>query len=145
MLLENDADVASIRTANNCRQAVRAIRAGGPDLVFLDIQMPGLDGFSVIEEIGTANMPSVVFVTAHDEYAVRAFEANAVDYFLKPFTEERFAAGWSRAKENAARTNLESLMQDVHDRCIERMAVKRVTGSATLLIPVDSIEWIIVT
>jgi two-component system LytT family response regulator len=76
---------------------VRAIRELRPDLVFLDVQMPGGDGFEVIRAVGPASMPAVVFVTAHDEHAIRAFEADAVDYLLKPVDPERLAAAVSRA------------------------------------------------
>ena len=85
------------------RQAVAAIRAVAPDLVFLDVQMPELDGFGVLEEIGAAEMPHVVFVTAYDSYAIRAFEVNALDYLLKPVDPERLAVAVDRAVEQAGR------------------------------------------
>ena len=88
-----DADVSAIHEAKNGREAVAAIRERRPDLVFLDVQMPEMDGFSVVQEIGAEQMPAVVFVTAHDQYAIQAFEINAIDYLLKPVTEERFAQG----------------------------------------------------
>ena len=74
-----------------------AIRDQQPNLVLLDVQMPRLDGFAVVEAIGADRMPSVIFVTAHDQYAVRAFEISAVDYLLKPVTAERFRTAFARA------------------------------------------------
>jgi len=81
----------------NGTAAIKAIRQHSPDLVFLDVQMPGVDGFDVVTTIGEENMPLTIFVTAHDQYAVRAFEANAIDYILKPFGKERFGKALSRA------------------------------------------------
>src|SRR5258708_32171840 len=98
MLLAGDPHVAAILEAKNGREAVTAVRAQQPDLVFLDVQMPEMDGFSVVEEVGPAQMPAVVFVTAHDRYAIRAFEINAIDYLLKPVTAERFQQALERAK-----------------------------------------------
>jgi two-component system, LytTR family, response regulator len=85
--------------AENGIDAVEKILNENPDLVFLDIQMPGLNGFDVIKEIGLDNMPVVVFVTAYDQYAIDAFEVNAVDYLLKPFDKERFVKSFNRAVE----------------------------------------------
>lgn len=89
-LLADRPGIGSIREASNGREAVQMIRQQSPDLVFLDIQMPGIDGFGVIEEIGIEAMPPVVFVTAYDEHAVKAFEVHAVDYLLKPIEPDRF-------------------------------------------------------
>jgi two-component system LytT family response regulator len=89
-----------VRVVGECadgESAVRAIRASRPDLVFLDVQMPGLDAFDVIEEVGARTMPPVIFVTAYDEYACRAFEVHAVDYLLKPIDPLRFADALDRA------------------------------------------------
>jgi two-component system LytT family response regulator len=84
------------------RDAVRAIGELAPDLVFLDVQMPGLDGFGVIEAVGAERMPAVVFVTAYDQHALRAFDAHALDYLLKPIDDERFAVAVSRARQRVA-------------------------------------------
>ena len=90
LLGEDDAfDV--VGEARNGREAIAAIGALAPDVVFLDVQMPGLDGFGVIEKVGVTEMPLVVFVTAHDEHALRAFDVQAIDYLVKPFDRERFA------------------------------------------------------
>jgi two-component system, LytTR family, response regulator len=98
-LLEADPDLQVVGEAASGEEAVAAIAALAPDLVMLDVQMPGLTGFDVIRQIGADNMPAVVFVTAYDQFAVRAFEVNAVDYLLKPFDDERFAQTLTRAKK----------------------------------------------
>ena len=98
MLLSADADVTAIHEARDGREGAAAIRGMHPDLVFLDVQMPEIDGFEVGREIGADRMPATVFVTAHDEHAIRAFEVNALDYLLKPVTAERFAKALARAK-----------------------------------------------
>jgi two-component system LytT family response regulator len=86
------------RECENGRAAVEAIRTCAPDLVFLDVQMPGLDGFDVIDAVGAEAMPVVIFVTAYDQYALRAFDAHALDYLLKPIDEERFREAVERAR-----------------------------------------------
>src|SRR5829696_8627549 len=89
-LLARDPEVTTVHEARNGREAVAAIRAHRPSLVFLDVQMPEMDAFGVIQAVGLDAMPPVVFVTAHDEHAIRAFEISAVDYLLKPVTAARF-------------------------------------------------------
>src|SRR5215469_6175655 len=98
VLLEGDSEIAAVHEARDGQEAVAAIRALRPDLVFLDVQMPEMDGFEVVRQIGGAEMPAVVFVTAHDKYAIQAFEINAIDYLLKPVTEQRFAQALERVK-----------------------------------------------
>ena len=90
-LLGRQPQVESVSEARNGREAVALIREQKPDLVLLDVQMPRTDGFAVVHSIGAERMPPVIFVTAHDQYAIRAFEIAAIDYLLKPVTEERFA------------------------------------------------------
>lgn len=97
-------DVDVVGEAADGPAAVEAIRALRPDLVLLDVQMPGLDGFEVLDRVGADGLPMVVFVTAHDAHALRAFEVHAVDYLLKPFSEERLAEALRRAREELART-----------------------------------------
>jgi two-component system LytT family response regulator len=97
-LLEKRRDVGVAGEVANGEDAARAIRETNPDLVFLDIQMPGLDGLDVVRAVGPDEMPVTVFVTAYDEYAVRAFEAHALDYLMKPFSDERFDAALERAR-----------------------------------------------
>jgi two-component system LytT family response regulator len=100
--LERENDFQVLGERGNGLEAVSAIRDLAPDLVFLDVQMPGLTGFEVLAELGPAQMPAVVFVTAYDQYAIRAFEANALDYLLKPFDDVRFHAALSRARRRMA-------------------------------------------
>ena len=97
-LLEQDDELVVIGEAADGAAAVEAIRSLEPDMVLLDVQMPGMTGFDVIRAIGPEKMPTVVFITAYDQFAVRAFEVNAVDYLLKPFDDERFAVTIARAK-----------------------------------------------
>jgi len=98
--LEAFDDIEIVGTASNGREAVRLIKELKPDLVFLDIQMPGFDGFSVLRSlVGEAEIPLVVFVTAYDQYALEAFEAHALDYLLKPVEEERLAEALTRVRD----------------------------------------------
>jgi two-component system LytT family response regulator len=97
-LLTADADVDVVGECSNGRDAVLAIRDRTPDLVFLDVQMPELDGFGVVHAVGVERMPVTVFVTAFDQYALKAFEAHALDYLTKPFDRERFQTSLGRAK-----------------------------------------------
>jgi len=101
-LLVGRADVEIAGEAANGLEAVDAIRSLAPSLVLLDVQMPGMDGFEVVETIGPGAMPPVVFVTAYDEFALRAFDIEAVDYVLKPVRKERLAAALERAVRRAA-------------------------------------------
>jgi two-component system LytT family response regulator len=96
--LANLPDLAVVGECEDGEAAVAAIAELRPDLVFLDIQMPGLDGFGVIDAVGPAQMPAVVFVTAYDEFALKAFEVNALDYLLKPVDEQRLQAAVARAR-----------------------------------------------
>ena len=118
LLLEDDEDITSIREAASGRAAIDAMAARRPDLVLLDVQMPGMSGFDVVDAVGVAAMPGVVFVTAHDRYAVRAFEINAIDYLLKPVTAPRFSEAMARAKarlrtEEAQSAQLSGLLRTV--------------------------------
>ncbi|MEX2154185.1 MAG: LytTR family DNA-binding domain-containing protein [Gemmatimonadaceae bacterium] len=100
LLGHSDMDV--VGEAENGLDAVWAVRQLAPDLVFLDVQMPGLDGFGVVDRVGVERMPVVVFLTAHDEHALKAFEARALDYLLKPIDDERFAVALDRARRRIA-------------------------------------------
>ncbi len=146
-LLDQAGDLMIVGEASDGAGAVSAIRELAPDLVFLDVQMPGLDGFGVIETIGPARMPPVVFVTAYDEYALRAFEVNAVDYLLKPVDRDRFAETLRRAREagNTGSDDLAAKMTALLQSRIgagapERVAVK--TDGRIRLVPAGSIRWI---
>ncbi len=116
-LLQDESDIELSGEFENGSQAVDAIRKNAPDLLFLDVQMPETDGFGVLRAIGPGRVPAVIFVTAYDEYALRAFDANAVDYLLKPFDQERFRRSLDRARsqlqvDRAGRLNdkLQALM-----------------------------------
>ena len=147
MLLTGDRQSAAISEARNGREAVAAIRESRPDLVFLDVQMPEMDGFQVVKEVGPERMPVVVFVTAHDQYAIRAFEINALDYLLKPVTSERFQQSLERAKarlgggEEMGR-RMVSLLEAMANPSpyAKRLAVR--SGTRTLFVPASDIEWI---
>ncbi|HXQ34553.1 MAG TPA: response regulator, partial [Anaerolineales bacterium] len=97
-LLANDSGIEVIGECSDGQKAVEAIHALTPDLVFLDIQMPVMNGFDVIRSIGSERMPAVIFITAYDEYALDAFEVHAVDYLLKPFNRARFEKTVTHAK-----------------------------------------------
>src|SRR6476619_3136903 len=149
LLLGRQPQVASVSEARNGREAVVLIREHRPDLVFLDVQMPRTDGFAVVQTIGAERMPPVIFVTAHDQYAIRAFEIAALDYLLKPVTEERFGIAFKRAlhrlrggsHEDATRqvlTMLDAVAKP--PRQLERFAVRY--GERTIFVPLDDVDWI---
>jgi len=149
-LLSEHADIKIVGECEDGRETVEAIQNLKPDLVFLDVQMPETDGFGVVEIIGTENMPAVIFVTAYDEYAIRAFEINAVDYLLKPFDKERFEKAVDRAKREIKtqespteiRENLRELLKEVktEPQFLKRIAVKSASG--TTFVPTEEIDWI---
>jgi two-component system LytT family response regulator len=102
VLLSRDPDIGSVLECESGLQAIEEIKRSKPELVFLDVQMPECDGFDIIELLGSDLPPTVIFVTAYDEYALRAFEAGALDYLLKPFDDARFDRALRRAKERLA-------------------------------------------
>ena len=124
-------------------EAVKAVSELAPDLMFLDVQMPKLDGFEVLELLGRS-VP-VVFTTAYDQYALRAFEVHAIDYLLKPFSEERFAEAVSRARARLAAKEeipVEELMNDARPRTgpLERVLIR--DGSQVHVLPVERIDFV---
>jgi two-component system LytT family response regulator len=130
--LAGEENIVSISEAENGPAAVQHIRQAKPDLVFLDIQMPGMNGFEVIETIGVENMPAVIFVTAYDQYAIEAFEIQALDYLLKPFDQERFRKSFRRAWEqiqlkSAHAGLLARLLENIHSekKYSERILVNK--------------------
>src|SRR5262245_15499982 len=149
MLLTEDPEVSAVHEARDGREAVAAIRNARPDLVFLDVQMPEMDGFAVVEEIGAELMPAVVFVTAHDRYAIQAFEINAIDYLLKPVTRERFGAAMGRAKKrlesypsDEASRQILSLLETIAAprRYVRRLAVR--SAGKTVFVDAEDVDWI---
>jgi two-component system LytT family response regulator len=98
-LLRRDPDVEVVGTAVDGREALAMIRSARPDLVFLDVQMPGIDGFGILDGLAPGELPVVIFVTAYDKYAVQAFDAHAIDYLLKPFSDQRFESALARARK----------------------------------------------
>jgi two-component system, LytTR family, response regulator len=105
-LLGQDPEIEVLGECRNGTEAVEAITKHKPDLVFLDVEMPQMNGFEVVTRVGKAHMPFVVFVTAHDQYALKAFDVNAVDYLLKPYDDERFQSSLEKAKKHIdMRTN----------------------------------------
>lgn len=109
--LQNETHVEIIGECANGREAIAAVEKQKPDLVFLDVQMPLMDGFEVVEAIGAKNLPVIVFVTAYDEHAIRAFEVNALDYLLKPVDGERFQKTLARAREQISGSETKQLEQ----------------------------------
>jgi two-component system LytT family response regulator len=117
LLLERDPEILVVGEAGSGAEAVRRIQTEQPDLVFLDVQMPEMTGFKVLEALDTlgATRPAVIFVTAFDQHALRAFEVNAVDYLLKPFEDERFWAALRRAKSELVRRQTDALSEKLSD------------------------------
>jgi two-component system, LytTR family, response regulator len=148
LLAEAD-DVQVVAECANGREAIRAIEASPPDLLFLDIQMPELDGFDVLQAIGVGRLPAVIFVTAYDHFALRAFEAHALDYLLKPFDDERFEAALERARARVRQQQggdldlrLRALLEEVRgDRgYLQRLVVP--TGHRSVFVRTGEIDWI---
>jgi two-component system LytT family response regulator len=148
-LLKGEPDFEIIGECADGQSAVDAIRAKQPDLVFLDVQMPELDGLGVVRTIGPEQMPLTIFVTAHDDYALKAFEVHALDYLLKPFDKARFQAAlrWARGHIARERTGdlterLTALLEDAKPRNkpVERLAVK--SAGRVVFLRVEEIDWI---
>lgn len=144
--LENDATIEVIGECVDGESAVQSIRSNNPDLIFLDIQMPEMTGFDVVRNLGL-KMPVTVFVTAYDHYALRAFDANAIDYLLKPFSKQRFQRALLRAREQiAGRAGMNDIrrlltgLEPTQPRYLDRLSV--VHNGRILLINVEDIDWI---
>ena len=148
-------DVTVVGECGDGEAAVAAIEALRPDLVLLDVQMPGLDGFGVIEAVGPERMPAVVFVTAYDAHALRAFEVHALDYLLKPFDDARLHDALARARRSAAEDaggedsleqRLAALVEQMARRggpfgdCLSRFVVRH--GDRASLVRASDVEWI---
>lgn len=150
-LLADDPEIELLGECGDGVSAVKAIREHSPDLVFLDIQMPAITGLDVVATIGAERMPATVFVTAYEQYAVKAFEANAVDYLVKPFSRERFAATLQRARQRIsaavgasphATTQILQALDALRQRedYLQRIPVR--VDEHVVLIDVEEIVWI---
>lgn len=157
-LLEGREDVEVVAETENGRQTVATIRELEPDLVFLDVQMPGMSGLEVVEALDREEIPAIVFVTAFDAYAVRAFEMHAVDYLLKPFDGPRFEESLRRARARVVdRRHLDEFVRrlagllesvvtparpvgEAEGGPIDRLVVR--DGDRSVLVPVDRVDWI---
>jgi two-component system LytT family response regulator len=159
-------DVEVVGEARNGREALESIRELKPDVVFLDIQMPGMSGFDVLAELQGEDMPTVVFVTAFDQYAIKAFEASALDYLLKPIEDKRLKEALDRVRDNLdlkrAQKHKKSLiklvslisgenvssMSDISAKGLEKLKKKEIPklgikdGGRTTWVPQEEIEWI---
>ncbi len=132
-LLRRDPEIAALGECASGIEALAEIRRIKPDLVFLDVQMPECDGFDVLEMLGGDAPPAIVFVTAYDQYALRAFEAGALDYVLKPFDDARFGRALARAKERIRQGRTQPTK-------VERLAIKS-AGQVSFL-KISDIDWI---
>ena len=157
-LLRNHPEVEVIGEPRDGREAVEAIRLDPPDLIFLDVQMPEIDGFEVLTQIDAARMPVVIFVTAYDQHALRAFEVHALDYLLKPFKDERFRTALEHAKTQIRQQKVSEVSQRLvalleqtmgkastpapsdDEPYLRRLVVK--TGGRVFFINVEEIDWI---
>jgi len=167
VMLDDDPEIEVIAECRNGGEAVTVIREQSPDVVFLDIQMPEMDGFQVVEEVGAMQMPVTIFVTAYDKHALRAFEAHALDYLLKPFDHERFSTALQRAKTLVRQQKLGEISEGLfavlrdlkskngaspseadnrkpervaHQEPIERVVIK--SGGRIYFLKTEEIDWV---
>ena len=148
-LLEMQPDVEIVAVCSDGPSAVETIERTQPDLVFLDVQMPGMDGFEVIENLDPSRLPAVVFVTAHDGHAIRAFEIHALDFLLKPFDQTRFEKALERARLQVAKakgpvidSRLVSLLEELREerKYPERLIVK--SSGRVFFVRTEEIDWV---
>ncbi len=152
MMLGMHDDMAVVGECGDGQQAITAIREHRPDLVFLDVQMPGVDGFGVLRALEGDTLPYVVFVTAYDQYALRAFEVHALDYVLKPFNAERFSQALQRARTTIMRRaetdgsvdegRLRSLVASLTAEQREKQRIVVKSSGRVFFVKVDDIDWI---
>jgi two-component system, LytTR family, response regulator len=148
-MLKDDHDVEILGECSNGKETVAMIRKENPDLVFLDVQMPEMDGFAVLEAIGIESLPEIIFATAYEQYAIRAFELHALDYLLKPFDQTRFKEAIKHAKErfrslrqNDGRMQISALLDSIKNKpqYLERLVIK--AGGRIIFLRTDEIDWI---
>ncbi len=156
LLLEKDPQIEILDECRNGREAVHAVKSLSPDLIFLDIQMPEMDGFDVLASVGAERIQAIIFVTAFDQYALKAFEVHALDYLLKPFNDARFQRALDQAKAqieqralNKVSRKLLALLEDreskreqraPHQTYLTRLMIK--LASRVVLLKVNEIDWI---
>jgi two-component system LytT family response regulator len=147
LLLERDSGIEIVGEATGGVEAADLIQRLRPDLVFLDVQMVGCDGFEALKRVGPEVAPVVVFVTAYDEYALKAFEFNAVDYLLKPYDDTRFAAALDRARELVIRkrndnvdNRLTRLIEHIEGEGRDRILLK--SSGEIIFLKTGEIDWI---
>lgn len=150
-LLAPHPDFVVVGECRDGREAVHSLAALRPDLVFLDVQMPGLDGLGVIRQYGPARMPRVIFVTAHDQFAVQAFEAQALDYLVKPLSQKRFDAAVARVREDLRKVDAVTLAARLRALLAgsaaalsssDRSRIAVPTGNGERLLEAHEIDWI---
>jgi two-component system, LytTR family, response regulator len=148
-LLREDAEVEVVGECADGRQAIAAVERLKPDLLFLDVQMPEMDGFAVVDAMAAQHMPAIIFVTAYDRYAVQAFEVHALDYLLKSFDRERFQSAVARAKqeirrsrEGALNERLAGLLEDLESRKQRATRVVIKSAGRIFFLPVEEIDWV---
>lgn len=148
-LLGQDEEIEIAEVCSNGKEAIELINEKHPDLVFLDIQMPEISGLDVLKHLDEEYMPSIIFVTAYDEYALKAFEVHALDYLMKPFNQERFKDALNRAKaviKQDARSQVSDKIENLVDylnadqEALSRILVK--TSNRYFFLKVDQIDWI---
>jgi len=148
-ILETDSEIEIIGECAGGDEAIEAIERQTPDLVFLDVEMPGKDGFAVLEELGPERIPAIIFVTAYDQYAVRAFEVYALDYLLKPFDQERFEKALQRAKAHIQNEKSENIterilsaLEEIKSKPVhlERLVIKM--NGHVFFVKTNDIDWL---
>ena len=153
-LLADDPEVMVVGECGDGRSALELIRGATPQLVFLDVQMPEMDGFAMLRHLAPSELPVLVFTTAYDQYALQAFEVHALDYLLKPFDDERFREALGRAKERVRQGRVDAVSRQLRelldgpehapggarDRYLTRLVVR--SGERTVVVAVRDIDWV---
>lgn len=147
--LRDEKDIDLVGESSNGPEAVSDIESKKPDLIFLDVQMPGMDGFQVVDKIGCDNMPQIIFTTAYDQYALKAFEVHALDYLLKPFDRERFVSALERARDylklrtdSDFKYRLRELLDEIRQdqKYLDRLIIK--SEGRIYFLKTSEIDWI---
>src|SRR5216683_6503998 len=149
LLLGSEPSVEVVAECDDGTQTVSAVRSCHPDLLLLDIQMPGLDGFQVLRKLSPPEMPVVIFTSAYDQYAIRAFEAHALDYLLKPFDQERLHRALERVRSELHKSQDRAITHRLLDwmaqartrsKCYRRLIIK--AGGRVVFLDTDEIDWV---